>query len=350
MRNLIKKVLREQLNKKNVISEMASKADWCSKFRNDLEPTYEFCKAAEEYIKEELEDYVRPGKRKRANKVFGQFENAIVDYYEKNSESLKDKLIRIEQTSPIFVKGAKDIEEAGKLLSGNCTNYQTVVNQKLNEFNNKVKLYFLDDKMYSIENRLPTNYSALANLFTIFFKEKGAFDMVFDKDHDWKSIVKNWISHSFEPNKNPFKDIRPEDEIKSFPLSSLSFGELSDIYFKGSTTFNSENLKKSVMEVLAGVRKQGFSSEDKFENQYLKGKETYHRFAEDFGFVDMYAGVDFIYKGENLWVPVQVKTTITEPTYLISSLGCKSYVIAELNKKTGKFEISPFPKASNLPK
>ena len=62
----------------------------------------------------------------------------------------------------------------------------------------------------------------------------------------------------------------------------------------------------------------------------------------------MYLGIDFIYEGTNgMNIPVQVKTTATEPTYLISTLGCKRYVIAE--KVGKKFEVTPYPKTDQLP-
>jgi hypothetical protein len=41
-------------------------------------------------------------------------------------------------------------------------------------------------------------------------------------------------------------------------------------------------------------------------------KKEFYRFAKDYGFVDMFGGIDFIYKANNgVWVPIQVKTTAT---------------------------------------
>jgi hypothetical protein len=83
-------------------------------------------------------------------------------------------------------------------------------------------------------------------------------------------------------------------------------------------------------------------------NLYLTAKKEYMRYAKDYGFVDMFTGIDFIYKGDNeLWIPVQVKTRATEPTYLISTLGCKAYVISE--KKGKQFENQALPRKTTLP-
>lgn len=337
MEKLIKKVLLEHVS---LLNEMATK-DWCRGIKDSFMPTYEFCKAAETYIKTELEDE-SPGFRKRKRKkVFQDFEKALQKFFVKNmgDEELKKRILRIEKTNPIFIQGEKEIVEAGNLLKNNCRNYSDVVKYKLDEFDNQVKLYFINEEGgYSSENRLSTNYSALANLFTLFFKEKGAFDGVHSKDHDWDAIAKNWISHSFHP-RIEFNDIRPESEKVEYELSSLDFQELAKIYFIGnSSAFNSRGLKKSVDQVLEGVRGQGFATEDEFEKRVLKGKKEYLRFAKDYGFVDMFAGIDFVYKAnDGMWIPVQVKTTKKEPNYLITKLGCKRYVIAEKNGDTFNF-------------
>ena len=102
------------------------------------------------------------------------------------------------------------------------------------------------------------------------------------------------------------------------------------------------------MEVLKGVRGKGFETEDEFQKKYLDGKKEFYRFAKDYGFVDMFGGIDFIYKANNgVWIPIQVKTTAMEPTYLISRMGCKAYIIAD--KKGKKFEIDVIPRPDFLP-
>jgi len=347
VKNLIKKILKEHVQDKKVISEMATR-DYCSGF-SKIYPEYHFCKSAENYIKTELEDAPSPGKRTRGKKIFKDFEKGLKTFFEKNGEDekVKKRLIKIGTESEIFLNGKKEIDDAAKLLKTNCKNFQDVTNKKLKEFENQTIIYFLDEEGgYSFENRLPTNYSALAVLFTEFFSKKGALDNVKVENQDWDKVAKNWVNHSFHPNTK-FMDLRNEED-KSEPLSSLDFQELAEIYFKEKILYNPSEMKNAVMEVLKGVRGQGFKTEDTFEEIFLKDKREYYRYAKDYGFVDMFAGVDFIYKANNdLWIPVQVKTYATEPTYLISKLGCKTYVIADKKGKT--FHIDVHPKQSFLP-
>jgi hypothetical protein len=103
-----------------------------------------------------------------------------------------------------------------------------------------------------------------------------------------------------------------------------------------------------VDDVLTDVRKRGFESEKQFEKSYLDdGKKEFKRYAKDYGFVDRFLGIDFIYKGKNFWIPVQVKSSPQEATYLISSLGCKTYVIAEKTGKTFKINTLHSDKLSD---
>jgi hypothetical protein len=55
----------------------------------------------------------------------------------------------------------------------------------------------------------------------------------------------------------------------------------------------------------------------------------------------------FIRANNGVWIPIQVKTTAMEPTYLISRMGCKAYIIAD--KKGKKFEIDVIPRPDFLP-
>lgn len=346
MKNLISKVLSEYLEESKIILESRA-MDWCSDFKK-TEPQYHFCRASENYIKNELDDTSSTRGRKRGKKVFKEFEEGLKKFYDtvKDDKEVSEKIIKIDTSSTIYKEGKKELDKAIELLLPNCTNIQKVSDRKLTDFEDRVKLYFLDNEKYSNNNRLPTNYSALAVLFTKFFANKGAFDGVNSLKLEWDTVAKNWITHSFHPHEK-FKDIRPDSE-KEYPLTDLSFGELARIYFTNDRVFNSEDIRSSVKKVLDGVRGKGFESEDQFEKIYLEKKKEFIRFARDYGFVDMFTGVDFIYKGKNgMWIPVQVKTTATEPTYLISTLGCRNYVIAE--KSGQKFKMDVYPKSEDLP-
>ena len=51
MRDLIKKIISEQLYEKSVIAEMAKAKGYCGKHFNSISPELPFCIAAENYIK-----------------------------------------------------------------------------------------------------------------------------------------------------------------------------------------------------------------------------------------------------------------------------------------------------------
>lgn len=346
MKRLIRTVLKEYVNESHLITEMA-RLDWCTDFKK-FEPEYPFCRAAENYIKNELEDSPSIRGKRKGKLVFKEFEQGLQKFFDtvKDDTEISKKIIQIDTSSPIYKEGKEELERAIKLLEPNCTNIRKVADRKLKDFEDRVKLYFIDNEKYSNNNRLPTNYSALAVLFTKFFSNKGAFDGVSDTNLKWDEIAKNWITHSFHPYQE-FMDIRPDTE-KEYDLTDMSFGELARIYFTNDTVFNSEDIRSSVKKVLDGVRGKGFESEDQFEKMYLDNKRNAIRFARDYGFVDMFTGVDFIYESKNgMWIPVQVKTTATEPTYLISTLGCRHYVIAE--KLGQKFKMDTYPKEEDLP-
>ena len=338
MRDLIKKVLREELQDKFVISEMGKYKTYCEKHFNSISAELPFCSAAEDYIKNEIE-YIG---RKKTKVIFDKFRSGISKYYEKISdEVLEIKIEELTDLSEIVQKGKKELEEAENHLKGNCSNVAQVAEKQLDTLKHKTQLYFTGKEgEYNVTNRLDTNYSAIAILFTKFFSKKGAFDGVkFDEMVDWNKIAKNWIEHSFNPSVK-FIDIRPEyekDDI-SASLTSLEFQELAKIYFSNNIAYNSREIRGAVEEVLNDVRRRGFESEDSFEKKYLEDKREYIKYAKDYGFVDRYLGIDFMYKGKNFWIPVQVKSSPQEATYLISMLGCKTYVIAE--KVGKKFKIS----------
>ena len=270
MKDLIKEVLLEYTKGKKVIKEMARQV-WCSEFPT-YTPEYHFCNSAENYIKNELEDVSSVKGKRKSKKVFMDFENAMQNFYGKVADNpeLVKKMIRIDNSSDIFMEGKIEMETAVKLLKTNCSKIEDVKNKKLKVFGDKVVVYFLENEGYSIDNRLPTNYSALAVLFTKFLVSKGAFDGVENKGIDWDHIAKNWITHIFHPSHH-FEDIRPEDEQKN-KLTSLTFDELARIYFTNDRVYNSEDIRKSVKRVLEGVRGKGFESEDGFEKEKLVGK------------------------------------------------------------------------------
>lgn len=334
------RIIREQLDKYKrgkVISEMASSSDYCKKTFSTLGPELPFCEAAENYIKNEIETVGRAKKKV----IFDKFRKGLTKFFYtgQGEEELEIKIENITDNHPLMKEGIKEIQTVKSLIQDNCPNVDRVFKKQMSKFKDEVLLYFTEEGKYSITNRLDTNYSAIAVLFTKFFQKKGAFDSTEDdiKDINWENIAKNWIDHSFNPSL-PFIDIRKnEDKLdRTMKMSSLDFGELCRVYFKDVRLFNSSDVRSSVNQVLKDVRERGFASEKMFEINYLVNKTDFRRLAKDYGFADRFLGIDFIYKGKDFWIPVQVKSSPIDATYLISSLGCKTYVIAEKTGNTFK--------------
>lgn len=334
------KVIKEQLGKyvkSKVISEMASVSGYCKKAFSSISPEFYFCNAAENFIKNEIETVGRFKKKV----IFDKFRKGVAKFFnsEQDEDELQIKIENITENHPLMKKGIEEVNEINDLISSNCSKVMTVFERQIVNLKDKVQVFFSENDEYSITNRLDTNYSAIAVLFTKFFQNKGALDSVDGgvNNFDWNLIANNWINHTFNPSID-FIDIRDDSDKsdKTQVLSSLGFDELCRIYFKNVPTFNSTDIRNSVNHVLKDVRERGFASEDAFETGYLIDKRNYKRLAKDYGFADRYLGIDFIYKGKDFWIPVQVKSSPQEATYLITSLGCKTYVIAEKTGKTFK--------------
>lgn len=334
------KIIKEELGKyvKNkVISEMASVSGYCKKAFSSITPEFHFCNAAENFIKNEIETVGRFKKKV----IFDKFRKGVAKFFnsEHGDDELEIKIENITENHPIMQEGIEEVKAINDLISSNCPKVMNVFERQIANLKDKVQVYFTENDKYSITNRLDTNYSAIAVLFTKFFQHKGALDSVEGgvDTLNWDLIANNWINHAFNPSTK-FIDIRNESDKldKTQELSSLDFNELCRIYFKNVRVFNSSDIRDSVNHVLKDVRERGFASENAFEKNYLLNKRDFMRLAKDYGFADRYLGIDFIYKGKDLWIPVQVKSSPQEATYLISSLGCKTYVIAEKTGKTFK--------------
>jgi hypothetical protein len=142
MRELIKKSLSKQLKESHILNEM-SKQDWCKSSFNSIYPEYHFCISAENYIKNELEDEKPSGRKKKKKKIFKEFENEMIKFYNSNTndDELKKRIIQITEDSDIFIEGKKEVDDASNKLSGNCPNFKKVVDD-LSKTDNEIQWIF----------------------------------------------------------------------------------------------------------------------------------------------------------------------------------------------------------------
>ena len=94
MRDLIKRILSEQIKGKELLVEATQ--DWCQEFAEfgKSMPQYQFCKAADKFIRDELEDAPVKGRGKPKRKIFGDFEKGLQQFFQKN---IKDETVKQQQ-------------------------------------------------------------------------------------------------------------------------------------------------------------------------------------------------------------------------------------------------------------
>lgn len=344
--SLVKRTIMEDSNNNNkkVFNEnrfleyrTKGKYFYCEKSFSPLQTNeMAFCKAAENVIRQSNKDK-SSGKGNKG--FYAAFEELITAYFEEEKEDLfKLEVEKLTRDSEIVKKGFNELDEVGDYLRPNCRKVVDRIKIEKDRFFNKFKIYFKSKNdqgqtEYSPINRLNTNYSALAVLITKYYSQKGAFDGIRRLNAEqWDYVAKDWLVTLFRPSKE-FLDLRPIEDKKSNPIRP-GWEELIDVFFRYNVVLNTNEIRDLVTDILMDTRARGFETENNFERFLIKEKQEnriqdYKRYAYDFGFVDMLLGVDFLVKVNNIWKPVQVKTTATEDTYKIQNLVCKSYNIVE---------------------
>ena len=340
MRELIRKILREEVVLQERKAAKPREIDGCMVFRD--KDKKEFCKVIESEIRKNLKKY-RPMMEKLLYKYF-QSDYKIIEI---QSEVLNNE-------SEIVKKGFINIEKVVKLISGNCPMASQVADELKNKWLSKYKLYFKDSKgKYHLLNRLDSNYTAMAILITIFYEDSlEQVRMWTDKTTTpSSSFAMDWIDHFFNPEEFPLIDPRPRmddyiiprTELKNTPNPTTIFNKV----FKPQDFVSEESQYHiNFMNALQQVRAKGFKTENLFEEMLNEHGIVYKKYAYDYSFVDMILGIDFLIKqtreGSDYWVPVQVKSHIKEKYNLIKKLKCTQIIRPLLIKKDGKpdFEIS----------
>lgn len=310
---------------------------YCEKSFSPLETNeMAFCKATEDIIRQSNKDK-SSGKGNKG--FYNAFEELIMAYFQEEKEDLFNlEVEKLTSESNIVKNGFKELNEVGDYLRPNCKKVDYRIEIEKAKFLEKIKIYYktkndIGEFEYSPINRLSTNYSALAVLITKYFSKKGAFDGVRSLNpEEWKTVAKKWLVKLFRPSE-VFFDLRPEDEIRKGQIVP-GFDELIDVFFRHNVVLNTREIRDLVQDILMDTRERGFQTENNFEQFLMKEKrenriQDYKRYAYDFGFVDMLLGIDFLVKENDIWYPVQVKTTATESTYKIQNLSCSRFKTVE---------------------
>jgi hypothetical protein len=307
-----------------IISEqdVQDRVDYCKDTFGTRTAEYKFCNKAQSYIK--------------SNKGYQANFRELLEVFVDKVALEKIKLERLTKGSKILQDGIKEIEDFNEKMKDFCRNLD--IDELISGLVDDSHVYYKrPDGNYSVFNRIDTNYSALALALTWYYHSKGAFSMLTSDLNqklnkiDWNALVVSWVDHFFDPDLKPL-DPRVQSfqlEIPLFTIDQSPPYSLFKILFDPKNIIvDKDKVFSSILKVLKSVRERGNQSEDLFEKKLQDYDIDYIRYARDYGFVDRFLGVDFLVKKGNEWLPVQVKTTRTEPQYRIEDLDCDEPIIA----------------------
>jgi hypothetical protein len=332
MKIIINEVQAQSLREKILVEAKGIKG--CGIFSN--KNLKEFCKASESIISNDLTKYRK------------EMETLLMKYFSTDDRVKSIEYEKLEKDSPRVLEGFKQIEEVTSLISNNCPDAENVSEKLKNEWLKKYNVYFKDnDGNYHLLNRLDTNYSAMAVLATTYYED------LINQVRQWttakvlpaKDFSENWLDHFFndkieliDPRQNRENDKSgASEELIQLPNSISVF---TKIFGSGDIVAEESDYQKNFMRALEEVRESGFRTEKLFEKYLKEYGIEYVPYNFDYSFVDMILGVDFLIKsnrrGEDYWVPVQVKTSKQERFSLVDKLKCTRVIKPTLETIGGK--------------
>lgn len=257
MRDLIKKVLKEQIQAKELTG-----CDYLDKNSYD----YKWCKGIAE-------------KSLRINTVTAsnaikKYKNEFLSQYE---TGIRSKLY--DPAFPFFSERSSTVKDALSKFEGSCPKFHNYIVYRMKEFA-KSHVILNAKGEYDLLNKLNTNWSALALLLTLALPD------------EYKDLKK----HTFlEAQQFFFKKIGENDGLTPFER------------FMGRWEGESmEDVKDKIYSTIRQKSNEGQEIEDEFY-EFIKKYVPVKQYAGEYSFMDM-IGVDMIIESpEGIWIPVQVK-------------------------------------------
>lgn len=305
MKDLIKRILWESIKKINEAEEV--KYSPCESEFGGSSIQKEFCRAV-------ASKFTRAPHR-------GKFKELFFDFIGKNRENLIFKVEEITQSSQMYQDRYKEVIEISEKLDGNCSGdrMKSVVDQIFDKSIKKGVLYYLqNDGQYSLYNKFDSSYAPQAVLITkwmdtdrqpsLFSEYKGKMNV------NERAVLADQLSNQVLKDNLLWETILPEILGKMFLRSSL-------------VNNSGVELLKIVDSVLNQNLQYGAALEDEFKTQLEGLGYSVIPTSEQYGFVDMFLGIDFIFWSEklNVWIPAQIKRTLSSSSQL-DKLGCKYYL------------------------
>lgn len=289
---------------------------------------------------------------KRVKSVFTDEMKKYLSKIEPGSSKFWINILKISESSEIYKRGFIEIEKTNELLKSNCPDVMRRFKQNFDTYLSRESgLYMQEKEEYSLFNRLPESYVAAGVLITKYLDISGFFNNlkenseIIDEFSDtpninqmnvWDIIAKDWINYLFN-TKNPLRNIWQVGKLPK--LQFISMNNLFNRLFKEQdyeyTIKLSEELVTAVRKALISIKSQGDFVEELFKKEMISKNLKFIDTGENFGFVDRFLGIDFIYYSPkyNIWIPVQVKTAMPKGKNRIDSLGCRMVRKAALDKE-----------------
>jgi hypothetical protein len=297
----------------------------------------EFCRSAEKLIADEMD-----------TGYSASMENLLKTYFSSDDRIKNIEIEYLNDESPIVLKGFEQIDEVVEKLKRNCPRASEISKELKKKWLSEYNVYFKDNQgNYHLLNRLDTNYTAMAVLITIYYENliNQVRSWITRKKTPSELFVRNWVEHFFNTNVeliDPRKGWERDVLGSSKPLEELPHP--TSIFNKVLTSkeivVDESDYHRSFMSALEDVRNKGFKTEDLFEKMLKQHDIENIRYSGDYSFVDMVLGIDFLIKqkrkGEDYWVPVQVKSSFTERYNLVDKFKCTKVIKPELTSIDGR--------------
>jgi len=177
-----------------------------------------------------------------------------------------------------------------KTLLKDCPKALQELEKEEKKFAEKVLFVYKKEQkeMYSLVNKLNTNYTALSYLLTRFRQKNNLLGVPFD------DVFNLYFGRSRRKMEEG-----GESEFFNFLLRFFSNKE------------DEVNIMKQVFKIIEKTSEKGVQTENEAFRELVRiyGEDKVKNYAGDFSFVDMF-GIDFMVYSTKLgkWVPVQVKT------------------------------------------
>jgi hypothetical protein len=278
MKDLIIRILREEIQKKWFLSESYNNNVWqygCNLFPQNSE-LKDWCKSAESKF------MLNYSIKNRVKKSIFKIASKLKD---DNEEKYRERIKFYSIDDPFFKQNTENLNDLESYIKKSCSKAEDTIKNFKKEFA-KTFLFVKkegDEIKYDDLSKLNTNYSALAYLLTDFRNRmdlSNSFDDIFEMYFE-KPSTRNELSEPFFTN---------------FIFSYFGNNE------------KAINIMKNIYSTIEETTEKGQKSEGeafiRLNTEYGEGNVKI--FSGDFSFGDL-LGVDMVIKKNGEWIPVQIK-------------------------------------------